>query len=573
MGPITLKQKIFFGFTALIVLPLWAVTAISAHRSAAILEDKTQQQVRQVCDTVNEQFNIFFRDIDVISQDILSDSTVQDTLRRPKAEMESQPYQSLRLQLALENDLLGIRIRKPGIHSILIYGLNGQNYSTSPGWSWDRTYDASCEAWFAQAKELDGGYCITGVRRERQLLNYGMPQPEVVTFARIIKDQDTFRPLGMLQINIQLDYLEQCGREAVQSGNIAVLDGAGGPVFTVRRDAETGDAIVVESQARYTGWRTVYYAPRTELLKETQETQHFLWLASAAVTVLGILFAQLLTRSITKPLGKLHEQMSIVSCGDFTVQLQYDKQDEMGALIEDFNQMTRKIRILVEQIHEKEEQRRKTEVDALQSQINPHFIYNTLNSIRLTAMLHKDKEITEQVTAFVYLLKQASQNGGRAVTIGQDLEIIRSYCALMKYRYDNFTLTVSGQETVEDCSILPFILQPLVENAIFHGIAALKRQGNIRMEFTLAEGIVCMTLSDDGVGMDAGTVERLLSGEDRASHTFNHLGLKNVRARMRLYYGERAEMEVRSKVGEGTVISLRWPALRTEELYAEGANR
>ena len=565
---ISLKKQIFLGYMVLILVPLCTVTTISTYRSVKILEEKTQRQLGMTCEAVNKQYDTFINDIEVISKDIICNTHLQEALMRSVDTAKKESYTSLQYQLQIESYLQGIRTRKPGIHSILIYGENSQNFSASSSWSWDVMYDAKEENWFREIVVNEKNFILTGIRDENQLFSYNIPMPQVITMARTIKDMNTFKNLGVLQVNMDVEYLSYLGMELAGDGYIGIFDDKGNTIFTNWRGEE--EAFIVERVSEITGWKTIYYAPKNELLKETKDTTQFLWMVAAVVTLLGMFFAQVLTWSIMLPIKKIDRQVEMVSQGDFTRRITYKRQDEMGALIDGFNRMTQRVHELIREIQDKEEQRRKTEIDALQARINPHFMYNTLNSIRLTAMLHKDEEITEQLTAFVYLLKNASQSGGEAITIRKELEIIKAYCALMKYRYENFILTVQGSQEVEHLLVLPFIIQPLVENSIFHGIAALKRQGTISIVLKKKFDTVCMTLSDDGLGMEEDTVKKLLSGESNPSNTMNHVGMKNVLDRMRLYFGEQTHMEVYSQVGKGTVIRLEWPAISTEEAYAEG---
>lgn len=564
---VSLKQKIFWGYVVLIMVPLCAVTAVSSRRSASILEDKTQQLLGMTCEAVNEQYNIFMGDIDVISSDIASSSLVQEALQRNEYEVKNQQYANLQTELMIESYLQGIRIRKPGIHSILIYGNNTQHFSSSNGWSWDVNYDSREESWFGQAIEKDGELILTGVRMEHQLFGYNIQVPRVITVARVIKDADTFEMLGMLQINLDVSYLARIGMDAANEGYLGVFDNHGEAIFTNWAGEE--EAFTVERISERTGWKTVYYAPKGEWMRETVSTKQFLWTVSTLATFLGLFFARLLTLGIMQPMKQLHRQMATVSQGDFSSRIHYQRQDEMGDLIDAFNQMTEKVHELIQGIQRKEEQRLKTEIDALQARINPHFLYNTLNTIRLTAMMHKDSEITEQLTAFVYLLKNASQNGGQTVAIRQEMEIIDAYCVLMKYRYGNFRLEIRGEEAVGGYQVLPFTIQPLVENAIFHGIAALKQEGIIGIAFEKKEGMIHMTVSDNGVGMNQEMAKRLLVGETVSASTMNHMGLKNVLDRLKLYFGEQSRMEVDSEAGKGTRIQLVWTAVKMEDAYAE----
>ena len=524
-----------------------------------ILENKAEQQLGLAGEAINEQYNTFFKDIDAISRDITGNDFVQETMRRAEYNVIREPYTSVSLQNEMENYFAGICARKPGIDSILIHGNNTLNYCFSTGYSWNKEYNANQEDWYEEVINADGHWVLTGIRSEKQLVQLGTDPPQVVTFACLIKDMDTFKPLGVLQININTKYLFQLGLDSADNGYISIYDNQDHLIFTNQED-NNKSVLVIEKLSDVTGWKTVYYAPKDELLKEIRDMRSFMWMVTGILLVIGIIFAQLLSHSIVNPLKKLHNQMNQVAEGNFTGNIEYGIQDEMGELIKEFNQMTKKVHTLVQQIHEKEEQRRKTEIDALQARINPHFIYNTLNGIRLTAMMHKEDENVKQLTDFVYLLKAASYYDNGVSTIEKDLQIMEAYYSLMKYRYDNFILKVYGAEEVKDYETVPFILQPIVENAIFHGIAALNRLGKIEITFRKEKEYLIAEIIDDGVGMDEAKLQELSTGEAGRENNFNHIGMKNVNDRLKLYYGEGASMKIVSKVGVGTKATLKWPA-------------
>jgi len=559
INKITIKQKIFWGYFILILIPLITVTTIYYISSVNILENKAEQQLGLAGEAINEQYNTFFKDIDAISRDITGNVFVQETMRRAEDNVIREPYTSVRLQNEMESYFTGISARKPGIDSILIHGNNTLNYCFSMGYSWNKEYHASQEDWYQKVIKADGHWVLTGIRSEKQLIQLGAEPPKVVTFARLVKDMVTFKPLGVLQININTKYLFQLGLDSANNGYISIYDSQNHLIFS-NWDHNNKNVLIIEKVSDVTGWKTVYYAPKDELLKEIRDMRTFMWMVTGILLAVGIIFAQLLSHSIVNPLKKLHNQMNQVAGGDFTGSIEYAKQDEMGELIKEFNQMTEKVHMLVQQIHEKEEQRRKTEMDALQARINPHFIYNTLNGIRMTAMMHKEDEIVKQLTDFVYLLKAASYYDNGVSTIEKDLQIMEAYYSLMKYRYDNFILTVHGADEVKDYQTVPFILQPIVENAIFHGIAALNRQGKIKIFFRKENEKLIAEIIDDGVGMEENKLQELLLGQAATGNNFNHIGMRNVYDRLQLYFGDSASMKIESKAGLGTKVILTWPA-------------
>jgi two-component system sensor histidine kinase YesM len=190
-------------------------------------------------------------------------------------------------------------------------------------------------------------------------------------------------------------------------------------------------------------------------------------------------------------------------------------------------------------------------------------MYNTLNGIRWVAMMEGNKRVMEMITSFVYLLKFSAQNKDRLISIRTELEILDHYVKLMKMRNDQFEFAVDLADlSLNDCCIIPFLLQPIVENAIFHGIIPLKSTGKIEVLIRREEGFVTTIVRDNGVGMNKAAARSLLIGDAASSEKggFSKIGLSNVRDRLKLQFGSMVEMSVDSEEGGGTEIVLRWPA-------------
>lgn len=560
-----LRTKILLGYILAVILPLIFLSVLNYVVRVNILVRKAEEQLGIAGEAIGEQFDNFFLDIDAISNDICNDDKILEILKRSRQEVEKEPFTNVTIQREAELFFMGICSRKPGIDAILLHGRNGLNAYYSPAQSWDLDYDSSGEKWYQDTLAANGKWVLTGSRRELQFLNSGTEEDRrVVTFSRTIKDWDAYGPLGILQINVSVEYLSGLGSSAVGEGNLEVFDGDGEPVFNGGR-GENKDVLVIENLSPLTSWKTVYYAPKDQLLKEIDTTRVYTILIAGVSLLVVFAAATVISSGIVRPMKYLHKEMRQVAAGNFDGKILYEKEDEMGDLIREFNSMTQKVKQLVEEIQEKERQRRKTELDALQARINPHFMFNTLNAVRLMAMMDGNERITEMLTSFVYLLKFASKNENELISVGTDLSILESYITLMKYRYDNFTVEICCGEEIRRYLTIPFLLQPLVENAIFHGIAVMDRPGKVSLTFSAGEGKVTAVVSDNGAGMDRQTLERLFEEEQEHTETFSRIGVRNVRERMYLFFGDDAQMEVESEVGSGTRIALTWPAVSEEE--------
>ncbi|WP_069999356.1 sensor histidine kinase [Cellulosilyticum sp. I15G10I2] len=560
-----LKKKILLGYIVLITIPLAIVTAVNYFSSVKVLESKTKKQLGIAGNAINEQYNNYFMDINDISNDITRNTYVQEILKRSSENVTNEKFMNVTLQREISDYFMGICNRKSGISAILLHGCNGLNYYYSTGYSWNMDFDSSEEKWFKDTVAADGRWVLTGKRIDNQLLKIGGTKEEFVTFGRVIKDDVTYLPLGVLQINISVDHLSKIGLSSVKEGYVAIYD-AQGKLITDSAIEKAEEFIEISNISSLTHWQTVYYAPKHELLKEIKQTRNIMMMVTIIIIMVAVVFANFISYSIAKPIKKILERMKLVSSGDFETKIEYDKQDEMGELIDRFNHMTYKVKELIEEIHRKEYQRLKTEIDALQAQINPHFLYNTLNSIRLTAMMEGNKKMTKLLTSFVYLLRSAAKCQGALISIEEDLKILEAYCELMKHRYDHFTLQIVCEEEIRSYFTIPFILQPLVENAIFHGIPLEKKEGLIEIIFKQEEESVKAIVRDNGDGMDEKTVAKLLIEEGENKDTFSSLGVKNVYDRLKLNFEDKAAMTIYSEKNLGTTIELTWPALRGREM-------
>ena len=273
--------------------------------------------------------------------------------------------------------------------------------------------------------------------------------------------------------------------------------------------------------------------------------------------------AHFLSQGIVKPIQKLREKMKRVESGELSSEGESVGNDEIGELTRGFDRMLAHIRSLIETIKQEQKQRLHVELRALQAQINPHFMYNTLNGMHWVAMMDGNKKLAGYISAFVNLLKFSAKHSGSFITINNEITHLKDYVALMKMRNDQFEFRVYAEEKALSLLCVPFLLQPAVENAIFHGAVPAKFNVTIEVHVYVEGEVVWAIVRDNGVGMDDATLHNLLS-ESAASRHFNKIGLLNVRDRLKLHYGEKAGIDIWSAVGSGTVVKLHWP-IQTED--------
>lgn len=289
--------------------------------------------------------------------------------------------------------------------------------------------------------------------------------------------------------------------------------------------------------------------------------------ALGALLLLGAVLAMLLRHMIAAPVQALQEQLQRIGAGDFTPNPAIEWNNEMGDIGRGINGLSRSVSTLMQKRLDDELQKKDLEYRMLQNQINPHFIYNTLNSIKWMATIQHAPGIAEMTTALSRLLKSVSKGSERLVPLQEEFALLNDYFTIQQYRYGGtITLDVSyieDERLTQSCYIPRFTLQPLVENAIFHGIEPKGCAGSITLTVTRdpAGRDVLIDLHDDGVGMTPEQAARALTdpGPEDAKAKFRHVGLWNVHKRLLYSFGEGYGLRIDSTPGQGTTVEVRLP--------------
>ena len=286
-----------------------------------------------------------------------------------------------------------------------------------------------------------------------------------------------------------------------------------------------------------------------------------LYILAAVILILGVLLiSSMLSRAITRPLRQLTESMSRVEKGQFDrANVYVTMENEIGSLEKSYNLMTERIHTLMEENVYEQEQKRKSELRALQAQINPHFLYNTLDSIIWMSEAGQNDEVVEMTSALAKLLRQSISNDNEQVELVQEMEYVRNYLTIQKMRYqDKLEYDIAIEPMVSHVQIVKLVLQPIVENAIYHGIKYKESKGNLWIRAYADGKDVCIAVEDDGIGMDDSVLGTIFDEKEK-SRKQNGVGVSNVQKRLKLYYGEEYGIIYESRPGEGTRAVIRIP--------------
>jgi two-component system sensor histidine kinase YesM len=332
-----------------------------------------------------------------------------------------------------------------------------------------------------------------------------------------------------------------------------------------------GVATYVVARKMDNGWTIVGTVPIHEVIGDIQRLQKQIWLYSALFMLLASLTGFLFSRKITSPLKQLMVQMGEIEKSNFQAMTEVTSQDEIGQLSRRFNRMVRQIETLIEQVNVSEARKREAEMRALRYQINPHFLYNTLSSIRWMVKLHKYDGAYNGISALVRLMEASMEKKGVYCSIQDELELLQKYMIIQQFRYgDHIRLHIDCDPSLYDKTIPRMLLQPIVENAIFHGIAPKESGGRVDVTVRCiprgALNVLIFSIQDDGLGIPQDKIKDLLTlSKDSKSSGMFGIGLHHVQETIQLYYGLQSGVYIESSEGCGTCIRLELSVKAGEE--------
>ena len=301
--------------------------------------------------------------------------------------------------------------------------------------------------------------------------------------------------------------------------------------------------------------------PKKEVLSGLSEMRLFLIGIFGAFFVMAVLLALWLSRVVCGPLKSMTSTVEKVGEGDLSLRTEVVTSDEIGTLGKEFNHMLDYIEDLIAKVIEEEQQKKDAELEALQYQITPHFMYNTLNSIKFAAFLKGEKELAGLIGDFVELLQASINKKGSFLSVADEIHILKNYIHLQDFRYQgSFRVKYEISEEAYRCYIPRLILQPLVENALLHGIDIKRQTGKIWISGNVSEGKLILIVKDNGRGMTKEQIRDLFNSHAKKTNGLSAVGIPNVKERLELYYGTQGGMEYVSS-GNGTEVTVFLPAI------------
>lgn len=577
-GKMNLHKRLLSYFVIVCIIPLVTIGSISiissiqATRSSAIqFSDSTLLQVKTRLESIMDQ-------ADTLSLSLADDSTIQTALKKPMSDNVIEQYAT---DLAMDTYLNYEMSYITDIYGFYIIGENKGKYKSAYN-SYHR-YDLTTTLWYHQLIDSDQALWFPTYKESRAVQTSGQ---YFISRGMPIKDKTSSDNLGVILVDIELEKIEQILRDSFGDlGQVMIIDEHNRIVASsanlydnqdpavleainltadsteVINNATHANAIVLNHSLKNNDWHLIGIVPSNFLIKDSLISTVLFFGVVILITVLSYYISKIITSTITNSVNNIISLMKEVESGNMEVRSEVLYDDEIGKLSISFNKMTEQVKTLMERIVEEQHKLRRYELVALQAQINPHFMYNTLDSVIWLARMKRHEDIVEIVGALTQFFRIGLSRGKDIITIRDEIEHVTSYLLIQKHRYkEHLEYVVDIPESLESYVILKLVLQPLVENAIYHGLKVKREGGIIYITAKEIGDNIEFRVRDTGVGMDPET----LNGINRAFETRfdSHItmyGIKNVNDRIGIFFGTEYGLRYESSFGEGTVAILTIP--------------
>lgn len=576
---LSLRNKLIIAFSCFIITSFFMIGGTLSwlyfNSNKEMILDATEENNRQIINNIDTSLNPLLR----LSMYPLQDKELLRILRKdysnvpyPKLEL-SQDFNAVN-QIIKKSMLLNTDL----IESVVIYQAHnhliiGRSNTDLINYTYFEN-EFMKEPYIQEIMQKKGIESIIGVHPERLMTTNDQM---VVSIGRAIIDPNTYDILGIILINIGIDKLKMgwSNTHFTENTKFYLMDESEHVIYSqdssqigkfsedIIEETKQTSNYMITSSSKVTNWKAVTVIPKNELFRVLDVMIETIIIALLVLLVLAIVTSVVIATSVTKPLAILQHKMKRVSQGDMDVVIDI-QHGEVGKISITIDHMLEDIRRLIQRIYEEETEKRRLESLALQSQIKPHFIYNTINVIKWMAKIQGSTGIEEALTDFSSVIKFTAKTESEYTTFQEEVDFITSYTRILDFRYLNkFEVTYDIEHSILQYRTLKFLIQPLVENAVFHGFDGVDYKGKLLIHIYRQADNVVVLVSDNGRGMSR--QEQNTLGFSETADQLNSIGIKNVRRRIELYYGEGYGLWIESKENEGTTAKIIVPILKNDQ--------
>ena len=579
----SIQSAIFAVVTVLLLSAVLVITGVSMRYTRNSIFENSSVYTQNIVQQMNQNIDSYIDYMENIAYMISSNEDVQQYLFGENVDDGTRER--------LINQFKTILDGRSDIRNLGIIGSNGRKLINDGKQSVNPDLKLSTQEWYLEALQKPEGPLLTSSHVQHIISG---ERPWVITLSRGIRNfSNNGEKEGVFFIDLNYSAIsELCDQNTIgKKGYAFILDESGNIVYhpqqqlynelqtenidlivnskedTVRTGKGNRGKLYFISRSNKTGWTVVGCMSVSELLRKSNQAQSIYVLISALLMIVALLFSRFLAKSLTYPLQRLRDSMSRVQEGQFDgSDVEIDSENEIGSLTKSFNVMTHRIQDLMEQNVKEQEAKRKSELKALQSQINPHFLYNTLDSIIWMAEGRKYEEVVLMTASLARLLRQSISNEDEVVPLAREVEYAKGYLTIQKMRYkDKLEFEINVEPSILNIPLIKLVLQPIIENAIYHGLKYKESKGLLQVKGFMKDGNAVLQVIDNGVGMDEETLAHIYD-KHKVNYHSNGVGVYNVQKRLKLYYGESYGITYESEKGVGTTATITIPGMQEESI-------
>ncbi len=568
-----LRTKFLLILLVLAIIAMTAAGAVTSWINYRYINEETEKSGKQITDTVSGNISLIMDNVTKIADIIYFDKDIQTSLKNAGTYSEN-PEINKSITASLVNMVLSSDFIS-GAYILDNYGHFYRSYNEKP-----EDIDASRipqTDWYNSLSEHDGnGFFIHG---SDGVIKY-FSDKDYITYIREIRDINTYGSLALLMVTVDESTVRTYFNKVSSDYNTVffIADEEGNYVVRPEENAdeikqnlplirknENGtaqitingkSALSVSHRMDFGDWDIVGIFEKDGAKQMLPYYYGLIMLILGIAAVFVILGAVLINLSFFGPLEKLEAQMQLVDQGRLEPIETDDSRNEISRLKTVFNHMIESIRGLISQVRKEQQIASKNELDLLLSQVNPHFLYNTLDTASALALMGENEECAEMIQAVGKFYRVSLSGGRQVVTVRDELDCVKNYIRILNIRYgDTITVKYSVDDRLLDQQVLKLILQPIVENAIHHGINAKYKKGTICIQAYSDMDNIVFSVTDDGSGISQEKIQDILQG--KAGTGRSGYGLHSIIERIRLYYGIEEPMTIHSTEGCGTEIQVR----------------
>ncbi len=582
------NKPIFFRLSFIMLIVFVVMLAISYMNFTAFTSEKQSSTFTIVSQTDHQaisKIDDYLMDISNITKIPLTYKQADKTYLRSLDNFNITNSMTLEFQKMSEQMFEEILAYKANVDSCYVFNLSGVgDYKVrTPIF---RVMNPVDKSWFQESIELFGKPVIVDTYEFPYVSNNKGPI-YVFGIARGIVRFESSNVIGVLLVNTKIDFFRDlCENMKLTSGHRILILHDDYVIYdtqeaNIAKDVSSdisdinwglasehktltidGTKYMASSLlSDYSGWRLISLIPYDEMFRDLKGMQ----LSNIIITTLLIIFSLLLifvvSSQIVYPLKRLVSLMKLAENGDFNVKINIHSKDEIGVLSNSFNSMTSKINSLIQEVYVEQIRQSELELQMLQSQINPHFIYNTLESISMMATIHDDNTTSEMASNLGSILRYGINKNKTEVTVSEELDNLQKYISLQDIRFHSvYQIKIEVDPNLLVIHIIKLILQPIVENAIYHGMKDIRSGGEIIIKgYKRDKNILVFEVSDNGKGMSEKLTKDLNDYINDKNNSFNSIGLRNVNKRIKIRYGEDYGLVIQSSPEAGTKVIITLP--------------